>query len=91
MGASLKIASTACALIAMSEPVFAQDRMNAIPREEAWDAAHENSVEAGVANLTVRAAFSPSSSLSRQELIGLLLLMSVPREPAHNPMQGAKP
>jgi hypothetical protein len=55
--------------------------------------ADENLFEAGVANLTVRAAFTPSASLSRQEMFSLLLLMSVPRESiaAHNSLKGAKP
>ena len=39
-------------------------------------------------NLTVRAAFTPSTSLSRPELVGLFLMMSVPRQSVQNSTQG---
>jgi hypothetical protein len=89
---TFKIATIGCALIAMSAPALAQDRASHAPRgRTAQDGADESVFEAGVANLTVRAAFSPSASLSRQELLSLLLLMSVPRETARNSMEGTKP
>lgn len=85
-----KIATTVCALLAMSGPAFAQDRAGRATRSM-HEVADASLFEAGVANLTARAAFAPSTSLSRQELFGLLLLMSVPRESTRNSMQGAKP
>jgi hypothetical protein len=76
----------------MSMPALAQDRADRTPRmQAARDIVDESVFEAGVADFTARAAFSPSRSLSRQELFSLLLLMSVPREPARNSMQGGKP
>ena len=84
---SFKIATTMCALLAMSAPAFAQDSAGRIPRT-ANDPADERVFEAGVANLTVRAAFTPSTSLSRPELVGLFLMMSVPRQSVQNSTQG---
>jgi hypothetical protein len=88
---SFKIA-VACALIAVCGSASAQESAGRAPRIRiAQDIADANPFETGVANLTVRTAFAPSPSLSRPELIGLLLLMSVPRETARNSVQGAKP
>jgi hypothetical protein len=87
-----RIATIACGLLAVSEPAFAQDRADHAPRMQATrDIADEGAFEAGVADLTVRAAFPPPHSLSRQEWFSLLLLLSVPRGPARNSMQGGKP
>jgi hypothetical protein len=92
LGVSFKIAIIACALLALRTAAFAQESAGHGQRIRiAQDIAEANPFETGVANLTARAALSPSSSLSRQELIGLLLLISVPRETARNSMQGAKP
>ena len=52
---------------------------------------HENTFEAGVATATVKAALTPSASLSPREGLSLLVLMSVPRTATRNPIQGAKP
>jgi hypothetical protein len=87
IGVSFKIASVTCALLAMSSPALSQDRRAQHPPQ---DFADESVFDASVAKLTVRTAFTPSSSLSRQELFGLLLLMSVPRDGARNSMQGEK-
>jgi hypothetical protein len=78
-----------CALLAMSAPAIAQDSAGRAPGT-ANDAADERVFEAGIANMTVRQAFTPSTSLSRQELVGLFLMMSVPRQSAQNSMQGGK-
>jgi hypothetical protein len=85
-----KNAAVGCALLAMSTPAFAQNNTDRVPRPP-HDFAEDSGIDAGVANLMVRTAFTPSPTLSRQELFGLLLLMSVPRDAAHNSMQGAKP
>ena len=84
---SFKIATIGCALLVLSTPAIAQENSSRASRANV----DESSVDNGVANLTVRTAFTPSPSLSRQELFGLLLLMSVPREAAQKSMQGAKP
>lgn len=76
-----------CALLAMSAPAIAQDSARPASRT-ANDTADERVFEAGVANMTVRAAFTPSTSLSHPELVGLFLMMSVPRQSAQNSMQG---
>lgn len=90
MGASHKLASAACALLAMSTLAIAHDNAGHVPRPP-HDLAEDRGLDASVANLTVRTAFTPSPSLSRQELFGLLLLMSVPRDAARSSLQGAKP
>jgi hypothetical protein len=89
VGVSFKIATTVCALLVMSAPAFAQDSAGRTPRM-ANDPADERVFEAGVANMTIRAAFTPSTAPSRPEIFGLLLMMSVPRESAQNSMQGGK-
>ncbi len=53
--------------------------------------ADEKTFEAGVATATVKAALTPSASLSPREGLSLLVLMSVPRTATRNPIQGAKP
>jgi hypothetical protein len=87
VGVSFKFATTVCALLAMSAPAFAQDSAGRTSRA-ANDTADERVFEAGVAHMTVRAAFTPSTSLSQPELVGLFLMMSVPRQSAQNSMQG---
>ena len=85
-----KFAATGCALLVLGTPAFAQDSAGHVPRLP-HDLAQDSSVDAGIANLTVRTASTPSPALSRRELFGLLLLMSVPRDGARNSMQGGKP
>jgi hypothetical protein len=95
LGVSFKIATLACALLAVCGPAWAQDSVgHALRPRVVADLANENIFDAGVANLTVRTAFTPSPSLSKPQLFGLLMLMSVPRESAaaaRNSLHGAKP
>jgi hypothetical protein len=92
-----QIAIMLSALLGAVQPVLAQHAAASRPlpalQRTADNFPADRTFEAGVASLTVKAAFSPSTALSRQELISLLLLMSAPRNAAatRNSIEGTKP
>jgi hypothetical protein len=59
-----------------SSACFAQDAKSA-RRVVPVDAASGQVLELGVAHLAAKAAFSPQTAPSRQELLGILLVMSM--------------
>ncbi|HWA04635.1 MAG TPA: hypothetical protein VG819_14035 [Rhizomicrobium sp.] len=72
------IAGTALALLTLSQPCIAQDAK--IVKPAAAAGAHGNAretLDASMARLAMKAALQPSAPPTQQELIGLILLMSL--------------
>ncbi|MBV9991580.1 MAG: hypothetical protein JOZ72_09835 [Alphaproteobacteria bacterium] len=63
------------ALAALSPPAFAQElKANHV---HAGSVAARETLDASMARLAVKAAFQPSAQPTRQELLGVILLMSL--------------
>jgi hypothetical protein len=88
---SLKAATVFLVLLGAGQPPLAQAAHHSAQPVRDADLADGTTFETNVANLTARAAFSPSTSLSRQEYFSLMILMSLPRDATRNPIKGAKP
>ena len=72
---SKKIIGAFLALVALSPPAFAQDTK---PKQAALrGAANHETLDASMARLVMKAAFHPSAQPTRQELLGVILLMSL--------------
>jgi hypothetical protein len=72
-----KTIAVSLALLCLSEAAFAQDlstKKHTVLRVA--DAKHET-LDAGMARLAVKAAFQPSAQPTQQELLGIILLMSL--------------
>lgn len=68
-----KIMLGACmALLALSPPAFAQAM-----KHKAQSAANRETLDASMARLAMKAAFHPAAQPTRQELLGMILLMSL--------------
>jgi len=68
-----KIMLGACiALLALSPPAFAQ-----APKHKTAPAAKSETLDASMARLAIKAAFHPTAQPTRQELLGVILLMSL--------------
>ena len=63
------------ALTALSPPAFAQELK--AKSSHAVNAAARETLDASMARLAVKAAFQPSAQPTRQELLGVILLMSL--------------
>jgi hypothetical protein len=87
---SIKLAGVLCASFAIGQATSAQSVVHHPSHRQADRLIADNGAfEAGVAQATVQAAFWPETPLSHQQMLSLLLLMSVPR--IANSMEGRKP
>jgi len=73
MTKTTKIFGLCLGLLCASQTAFAQDMK---PRPRLRTAAHDT-LDASMARLAVKAAFQPSAQPTQQELLGVLVLMSL--------------
>jgi hypothetical protein len=68
---------TGLALMCLSHTAFAQDAKVASHATKSIPTANHDTFDASMARLATKAAFQPSSQPTRQELLGVILLMSL--------------